>query len=406
MSRRRKAHLRLAALAVLALVALSACGGAGRPAFRDRPGLAEARGFVYFDNRGLSVVTLAADVEQPASQRWTIDAHGVVDRIAVESVHIDPADPGAASQPTGHNHTHNHADMVTSASALSTGGGEITDLRVEGALGARYDTAIGGRPVRTGARVRVSTEPDYDSVSGVVRSEIELFDRNLTVALLGGFGRDTISPAEPPPGQRSKWPASHDRISAGVAVSQLLSPTLVLGAGISGAWQSGMLASPYRRALVRTSLFPEVVPDARRRLTGFASLSVALPGDLALHVRQGLYADDWGLVAWIPEAALALDVSERALVDVHYRMYRQTEAWFYKATYPAPSALMSGDARLGPLREHAAGAAARWTFVGRPGDFGALTAEAGYDLSRLDYPILAADLAVAHVLNAALILSY
>jgi hypothetical protein len=390
-------------IAILGLGALSGC--AGQPAFRDRPGIAEARGFAYVDSSGLSVITLAADVEQPVSERWTLDAHGVVDRIAVQHAQIDPSDPGAGNQPTGHNH-HNHADMVTGASALASGGGETTDVRVEGSLGARVDSAISDRPVRTGARVRVSSEPDYDSLSGVVRSEIELFDRNLTVAALVGFGRDTISPAEPPPGQRSKWPASNDRISAGISISQLLSPTVVLAAGLAGAWQGGTLASPYRRALVRTTLFPEVVPDLRLRATGFASLSIALRSDLALHVRQGIYADDWSVLAWIPEAALALDLSEAALIDVHYRMYRQTAAWFYKATYPAIEDVMSGDARLGPIREHAAGVSARWTAIGRPGGFGALTAEAGYDLSMLDYEILGAERVFAHILNAALILSY
>jgi hypothetical protein len=387
---------------IVLFAGLSACAGGPRASFRDRPGTGEARGFVYVDNSGLSVLTLATDVEQPLPRRLTVDAHGVFDRITVERKALDPADPGASGQATGHH----HADMVTSASATATGGGSVSEARVEGALGLRYEAGAGGRPIRISGRVKASTEPDYGSLSAMARGEAELFDRNLTLAASFGAGHDTVTPEEPPPGQRGSWPASHDRFTAGFTVSQLLSPRIVASAGVAGTFQVGVLSSPYRRAVVRTSLFPEVVPGERARATAFASVSIAIRASLALHVRQGFCIDDWGVVAWSPEAALALEVARGALVTARYRMYGQTGAWFYKARYLDIEDIMTGDARLGPIREHAGGLNVQWTFLGRRGDFGALTAEVGYDLSWLEYKLLRTDVIVGHMPAVGVILSY
>ena len=185
-----------------------------------------------------------------------------------------------------------------------------------------------------------------------------------------------------------------------------LSPRLVASAGAAFTHQGGTLANPYRRAIVRTSLFPEEVPDLRERFTGFVSLSAYLGRGFALHLRQGLYADSWGVVAFIPEVGLAGEIFQGALVTAHYRMYSQSAAWFYQARYHDIEDIMTGDARLGPLREHAAGADAAWTFIGERGGFGAVSIEIGYEASLLDYEELSTDRVVAHLATAALTLSY
>lgn len=112
------------------------------------------------------------------------------------------------------------------------------------------------------------------------------------------------------------------------------------------------------------------------------------------------------MVAWAPEAALTLDIAERALVTARYRMYGQAPAWFYKARYERIEELMTGDMRLGSIREHAAGLGAQWTSIGQRGGFGALTGEIEYDLSLLEYSLLSTDTIVGHMPAVALILSY
>jgi hypothetical protein len=298
--------------------------------------------------------------------------------------------------------------MVTSASAATTGGGAVSEVRVEGALGLHFATATGDTPIRVAGRVKASGEPDYASVSASLSGETELSQRHLTLSAFAGFGRDTVSPPKPPPGQGAFWPGTHARFTAGVTLSQIVSPRIVIGAGLAGTLQEGALASPYRRAIVKTSLFPEVVPGSRARVTAFASLSFAVHSRVALHTRQGLYADDWGVLAWVPEAAFVFDVVRggRALVTTRYRMYAQTAAWFYKARYLKIEDIMTGDMRLGPIREHAAGLGVQWTILGNRGDFGSLTAEAGYDVSLLDQTSLSTDSIVGHMPAVGVILSY
>ena len=89
--------------------------------------------------------------------------------------------------------------------------------------------------------------------------EIDLFQRNTTLSGFVGAGRDTMSPLTPPPGQESLWPASHARLNAGATLTQVLSRVLLASAGLGFTHQWGTLWSPYRRALVGTTLFPEAV---------------------------------------------------------------------------------------------------------------------------------------------------
>jgi hypothetical protein len=149
--------------------------------------------------------------------------------------------------------------------------------------------------------------------------------------------------------------------------------------------QWGTLSSPYRRALVVTTLFPELLPSTRERFTGYLALSWALGGGAALHLRQGAYVDSWGVWAVIPEFSLAKEVGDRALVSFRYRFYGQGPAAFYLPTYRQLGPLLSGDPRLGALNDHSGGVELRWTPWGRLGWAGSLTLVGGYELSILSY---------------------
>jgi hypothetical protein len=183
-----------------------------------------------------------------------------------------------------------------------------------------------------------------------------------------------------------QWPARHQRVIGGVTASQLLTPRLALraGAGVSALW--GMLSNPYRRAIVLPAgatvgtLFPEVLPRWRDRFTGFVGLSWAVGGGFALHVQQGAYIDTWEVAALIPEAMLARTFGDRGIGLVRYRFYAQTSAWFHSNHYHTlDTPYLSGDPRLGPVRDHTAGAELRLRLVGT------LVVGIGYDVSVLHY---------------------
>jgi len=391
-------RLRAAALAVA--LASPGCAG-GLPARGASPGVAEGRAYVYSDNSGLIVTTAALDVAQPLTPDLTAHARAVADRILLERAPLE-VEHQAGNQATGHH----DPDVVSSASAFAAGGEVARKWRFEGTAGLTLAGEVLELPSEVGASIRAGTEPDYGAVSAALSARTELFERNTVVSASLGAGRDTVSPVEPPPGQAALWPASHHRLTAGVTVSQVLSRRLVASGSVAGTLQRGTLENPYRRAIVRTSLFPEQVPDARDRLTASLGLSWYAGRGIALHLRHGIYVDSWGVFGWVPEVSAAKDFGGRVLVLGRYRRYRQLAADFYRARYEELAPILTGDARLGRLAEHLAGAELRWTFLGAPGERGGATAILGYELSFLRYEELPTDVIVAHVPSAGLSLAY
>ena len=365
---------------------LLGCAHAPEPAWRRQPGSTELRAFYYFDNSGLSVATLAAQADQPISGHLTLSARTVADSVTLERKPLVVSSEGLAGQPTGH--PQHEPDVVTSASATVAGGSIAQKWRLEGQLALSGGFEVRGLPLSLRAQMRISQEPDYKSYYGLVRGALELAARNTTLGWFLGAGQDLVQPVQAPPGQQELWPAQHQRVNGGLTLVQLLSPRLVLTAGLSGTVQRGVLSNPYRRALVRTTLFPEVVPGARDRLVASAQLSVYLSQGAALHVRLGAYADSWQVLGIIPEFLVAKELGPRGLLTFRYRFYKQGQASFYLPRYPDLAPLMSGDERLGPIKENALGTELRWRVLGSPGGFGSLTLTGSYDVSFLDYELL------------------
>ena len=177
-----------------------------------------------------------------------------------------------------------------------------------------------------GVSLQGSGESDYTSLSGRVHGTVELFERNLALSGFVGGGRDAVRPDTAPPGEEGQWPAQHGRVSAGLSMSQLLTPRLIASAGLAGALQSGTLSSPYRRALVLSTLFSERLPQERLRGTGYVGLAWSPRPGMGLHLRQGLYADSWGVRAIAPEVALSQQALKDGLVTLSYRTYLQSGA--------------------------------------------------------------------------------
>jgi hypothetical protein len=380
--------------APLALLFAAACQSGPRD-----PGAATLRSYYYTDNSGVSVKTLAASASQPVSRRIEVGLRGMGEQIVLRRKQIDVGDPGGM-QSTGH--PPHEPDAVTSASATAAGGEVAEEWRFEGIGSATLSTEVDGQPARGRLLVRGSTEPDYRSLYGSVGGEAELFDRNTTVSGFVGFGRDRVMPVEAPPGQEADWPATHIRINGGGTVTQILSERLVLSGGLGGTIQQGELANPYRRAVVVTTLFPEVVPRSRIRFTGFAGLAWYMGAGTALHLRQGAYADTWDVFAWIPEAAVAAEIASRLVAQLRYRFYLQSSADFYQGRYRDIEPLMSGDARLGRVVGHIPAAELEWRALSSDLDGTFLALVASYELSLLDYPDYATNLIIGHVASLGL----
>lgn len=368
------------------LVTLATCGH--RPT--AEPASVELRGDYYRDNTGLTVATYGARLNQPITSRATVELRALVDTIEVDGRQaFDPATQ-SAGQPT--------ADAVTSASATIAGGGVAHKSRYEGVAALRTQGQLGSAVVALGGVARVSSEKDYASISGGAHGSVELFDRNLALAGFVGYGRDQVKPIEPPPGAAGEWPARHRRWTFTGSATQILSPTVLVSLGGGVTLQSGQLASPYRRAIVGTTLFPESLPRARERFTVFAAASWEIEPGLALHLRQGLYRDSWEVAALIPEAVLALELESGLVLSPRYRYYRQTSAAFYQVRYAQIEAVMSGDLRLGSVQDHTLGVDLRWDLPAGSAGTTSIPVYFGYDVSLLDYRDTAIRV-VAHMLQ-------
>jgi hypothetical protein len=345
---------------------------------------AEARTYYYTDEGGLRVFTVGAQGSANVSQSVRVTAQALADRVLLNPpTPVQPQPPGPG-QPSGHYDP--GVDVISSASVNSSNEpARIQKWRFEGIAGGTWSNQSSTEPLRLGLLVRGSTEPDYRSLYARAFGEIELFARNTTLSGFVGYGHDAIIPKEAPPGQESLWPAHHDRVNGGGTLSQILSRELVGSIGLGFTYQWGTLSSPYRRALVQTTLFPEVLPTSRARLTGFAGLSWYLGGDTALHLREGFYVDSWHVLAVIPEALLAKELGRNGLVSFRYRFYGQGHADFYHPVYPEIRSILAGDPRLGELREHLGGIELRWAILGRMGWADSLVAIGGYELSILSY---------------------
>jgi hypothetical protein len=367
--------------APLLLVVACSHGASGA---RSRPASAELRTTHYSDNSGLTVVTLGGAVEQPISDELTATLRGVADRIIVNRTVVEVPPAITANQATGHVDELS-ADIVTSASSVVRGGPGARKWRVEAVPGLRWDGTLADTPANAGVNVRVSSESDYHSALVLARVGTSLFQQNTTLGAFVGYGGDEVDPPTAPPGQSENYPASHTRWLGGASLSQLMSPIWMASLGASATHQAGSLSNPYRRATVRTSLFPEILPDSRDRLTAFLASSVYLGADAALHGRLGAYLDSWGVRSMIPEVVLSKAMSDRVLLKLEYRYYRQSQARFYRPVYPGLDDILAGDMRLGRIREHAGGVNLEWLLFGRRGGFDALRILARGELSRLRY---------------------
>jgi hypothetical protein len=360
----------------------------------------EGRAHAYRDDAGLYVSSLEGEWEHPLAAAWSLRLRTVADWITI----LSPAGPEGADAHAGHaGQTHDHAeeedntaaaDAVSGASArVLAGAADARELRAGGSLGLSWRGRSGHLPVTLSLDARGSHEPDYRSASGAVSGSIALFQSNTVISGFAGMGRDRIDPPEAPPGQAGLWPADQAKISGGFSLSQSLTPRLTVSGGASAGFQGGSLSSPYRNALVGITYFPERLPPKRLRATGFAAASYYLGWGTALHVREGVYADDWGVRAWIPEAALAKE-SGRWLTTLRHRFYAQGRADFYRPVYPDRNGYRTGDPRLGRLYDQTGALAIEYRLAsgGNP-----ILLVTEYAFSHLEYPDLYPRTLLSHV---------
>jgi hypothetical protein len=366
------------------------------------PARLEGQTHLYLDDQGLTVSTTGAALEHPVGNRLWLRLKAVADVIAV--------DPGTPADTAHHVHDPSGEamdDMAFDAvSGASARGGNSRELRSEGAAGLLFRDAWKGRPLELGLDGHASIEPDYQSFGGAAHGSLSLAQGNITVSGYMGVSEDRIAPEDDPHGRDYLFPAFLGKYSAGLALSWIATPRLALSGGASGAVQKGYLSSPYRGAVMNGMPYTERLPGQRVRGTAFVQGSLYLGAGTALHVRQGAYADDWGVRAYIPETALAKEIGPRFMATIRHRYYIQTAADFYGTAYDAYRTIRAGDVRLGRLDEQTAGAELEWKTPGAAQALGPLSISIGYEYAHLAYWDRPGEELAGHVLVLGAALEY
>lgn len=243
-------------------------------------------------------------------------------------------------------------DVVTAATHA------IHELRheVNGAVSAEV------KNVRMSANYRYSIENDYRSNGGVLTLDVDLFEKNTTLAfaLLGSM--DSIWHVDMPSVVRPQ-----DSIGGRVTYTQVLDTKTLLQLSAETLRMAGFMSSPYRyvgakgMGLCRQLALectPEIHPRERIRNAFSLRLRRAFGERVSMGVSYRYYFDDWGLGSHTASPELAILIGDHGTLSLVYRFYLQSHATFYRETYPlAVDAYryLTRDRKLSAMMSHHAG---------------------------------------------------
>jgi hypothetical protein len=286
---------------LLAIVAVAALGGRARAQVEGGDVSVRA---VYYKEHSTRVEQPMIDARLDLGDGQQVDAHFLVDAIT-------SASPGSGAV-----------------------GIPFTERRYE--AGGGYLKALRDLPMRLGALVRGSIEPDYESAFAGGHVEYDLADKNFTLAATIGGGRDHITNA----GAQGPFVAAiSEHLNDGLAsfsASQILSKNTVASLTYDLAYYHGYLANPYRSVITADGLEPERVPPTRWRNAFAAIVRHYVPETATTLIGSyRYYIDDWGVRSHTPELRFIQQAGEDMTFGGGFRYYHQRAASFFLPVYPS-----------------------------------------------------------------------
>ncbi|MDH4248057.1 MAG: DUF3570 domain-containing protein [Deltaproteobacteria bacterium] len=233
---------------------------------------------------------------------------------------------------------------LSGASSLAVRGQEVSrmaDSRNALTAGVNYPV---GRFTRLRGSLYKSVESDYHSRGLTLGGAWELNEKNTTIQSALSTYTDQVVP----PG-RANGEKRIDTFSLGV--SQVLSPSVLVSAGVELGRYAGLLSDPYKDVLLDGMRIPESRPPARVGEAGWASLRAEVFTHHALNLLLRGYVDDWGIqsVSW--QGSTLHDLNPNWLLELFYRHYEQSAAYFWADSFSAKTSgpYRSADIRLSKL---------------------------------------------------------
>jgi len=262
-------------------------------------------------------------------------------------------------------------DAITSASqsAGAVNAAPFTENRVEGGAGYTHliDDVFDG--LRVGGNARYSTESDYRSIFVGARAEADLAQKNTTIGVGGGYGRDTITGGAQgglgqimlacEPGAPERPECKLKTYSFFASASQILSREAIVAVTYDVAALRGYQSNPYRSAIVGMNTEREQHPTERtRQAFAISGRYYITRTETTVIGAYRFYRDNWlrrdavGAGAHTPELRVVQQVGDTVDASLGYRFHTQLSASFYKERYAATQMYISDDVKLSTFRTH------------------------------------------------------
>lgn len=223
-----------------------------------------------------------------------------------------------------------------------------------------------------------SQEPDYVADAVGVDVSQEVFGGMTTVSLGFTRGRDDV-------GRKDIGffdAARHWRYRLGA--TQVLSPRWVASLNLEAVADSGYLGNPYRAARVFGAAVPERHPRTRTSRAVRAATAYDLGDRSALKAEYRYFWDTWAIRAHTAQVGHTRWFGDRLLLDAHVRLYRQSQALFYRDDATVDTLYLSRNRQLAAFDNRSIAARATWR-AGRWADRYDVTLNGGWELMHLSY---------------------
>jgi len=237
-------------------------------------------------------------------------------------------------------------DVITSATPAFRETRHETSVNLAGDL----------RTVRVGGGWIGSFESDTHSNTFFGSGEVDLFKRNLTLALGYGFAWYRVGQVGEPV---SIWQDRfvHQIDATGTLV---LSRSTLVSATYTLMLMRGYLANPYLdvplfssdpalQVRSRAQWVESRHPEARDRHALSAQVRQALGGRVFLKVLWRGYLDDWAMRSHSIELAVSLDLGKGVVLEISDRFHWQSSVSFYRSLYTVNRDFITRDRRLGKM---------------------------------------------------------
>jgi hypothetical protein len=280
-----------------------------------------------------------------------------------------------------------YVDLVSSASIdVLSQASPYKETRQQGSLGLDM---LNGK-TQYSLSVLGSEENDYSSTTASFDVSQDLFGDLTTVSFGYSQGWDDVRKRGDP-----SFSEPVDRRSYRLGVSQVVTPSLIMGFALETITDEGYLQNPYRSMRYRDddvpagyAWAPEVYPSTRTSNAASLNARYFLWYRAALHGEYRYFTDTWGVDANTVRVGYVQPVGAQWTLEAGYRWYDQSRADFYSDLFPSANAqnFMGRDKELSTFQSHMYSAGASyelpsfgWKFLQRS------TINLFFDYTNYDY---------------------